>query len=73
MSEALNTIRKLIEQHPTRVWSLAALSEEGGLSLTDAKVAAEHLVALGVLVRKGGDHYGRPLSGDGTKEPLAAD
>ncbi len=57
-------LRRLVDLEPDRVWTLRELAQGTGLSLLDAKVAVEGLVFHGELVRRGGDHYARPVRGD---------
>ncbi len=50
-------LRRLVDLEPDRVWTLGELAQGTGLSLVDAKIAVEGLVACGELVRKGREHY----------------
>jgi hypothetical protein len=63
-------MRRLIKAHPTRLWTLHELAHRADLSLADAEIAVEGLVAHGELVRKGSEHYTRPVSGE--EDPCGA-
>lgn len=61
MSEVFWTVRRLVTRQPDRVWTLREIADGVGLSLTDTKIAVERLVVQGELVRKGAEHYRRPV------------
>jgi len=60
MSEALSKLRRFVETHGGRMWTLQELAEAAELSLTDAKIAAERLVLHGALLRNRRGQYARP-------------
>ncbi len=63
MSDAfLLLLTRVAELDTRRVWSLGALAQMAGVSLGDARIAVEELVACGELTRKGGEYYARPRS-----------
>ncbi len=64
MSDAfLRMLTRVPELDADHVWSLAELAQAAGLSPLDAKPAVEDLVACGELIRKGWEHYARPVRG----------